>query len=134
MSKSSGASRAAKKAVKKTHIATIVLALVFFAIGAVAAFFAYRQLTKNDEFVLRGESVVWLDVGEEFVDEGVHIVSFGRDISAKATTGGDELDVNTEEIYQIVYQVKDIRWGNFRRVRTVIVGNPEGAEEYRDGE
>lgn len=132
-STASKAERAAKKAVKKTHAATIAAAILFLALGAAAGFFTYRYLTKNDEFVLRGESVVWLNVGEEYVEEGVHIVSFGRDVSEKVTVGGDELDVNAEEIYQIVYKVEDIRWGNFQRVRTVIVGNPEGAEDYRNG-
>lgn len=132
-STASKAERAAKKAVKKTHAATIAAAILFLALGAAAGFFTYRYLTKNDEFVLRGESVVWLNVGEEYVEEGVHIVSFGRDISAKVAVGGDELDVNAEEIYQIVYTVEDIRWGEYQRVRTVIVGNPEGAEDYRNG-
>lgn len=132
-STASEAKNAARKAVKKTHAATVVLAILFLVIGAAAGFFAYRYVTRNDEFVLRGESVVWLNVGEEYVEEGVHIVSFGRDVSEKVTVGGDELDVNAEEIYQIVYKVEDIRWGNFQRVRTVIVGNPEGAEDYRNG-
>lgn len=134
-SKKSNTQRFAEKAVKKSHPATLVLAVLFLIVGIVAGIIVSRQLTKNDTFVLRGESVVRLEIGENYVEEGVTIVSFGKDISDKVQYGGDADDLQTGEegIYQIVYTVEDFRWGDFQRVRTVIIGNPEGAEEFVNG-
>lgn len=132
----SEAQKAAEKAVKKTHTATLVFALLFLIIGCIGGVVVSTQLTKNDKFELNGDAVVRLDIGEEYEERGVTVISFGRDISEKTERGGDvdSLIANAEEgIYQIVYTVDDFRWGEYQRVRTVIVGNPEGAEEFING-
>lgn len=59
--KKSKVQKSAEKAVKKTHTATIVLAILFLLIGAVVGIFVSMQLTKNDEFELRGERCVYLE-------------------------------------------------------------------------
>lgn len=125
--------KAAESAVKKTHPATIFLAILFFLIGCAGGVFASVQLTKNDRFDLNGEKVVRLETGATYTEQGATVVSFGKDISAKVVYGGDaeSLKGNAEEgIYQIVYTVDDLRWGDFQRVRVVIVGNPEGADDF----
>lgn len=132
----SSAQKAAESAVKKTHPVTVFLVILFFLIGCVGGVVASTQLTKNDCFELKGESVIRLDVGDTYTEQGVTIRSFGKDISEKAVRGGDAdlLQANAQEgIYQIVYTVEDIRWGEYQRVRVVIVGNPEGAEDYLPG-
>lgn len=48
----SNAAKAAERAVKKTHTATIVLAVLFLIVGAVAGVLVSRNLTKDDRFVL----------------------------------------------------------------------------------
>lgn len=123
--------RAAEKAVKKTHIATVVLTVLFFVIGCVGGVIISMQLTKNDKFELIGDKTVFLEIGEKFVEPGVTVISFGKDVSDKITVGGDfaTLDTNFEGIYQIVYKIDDLRWGDFQRVRTVIVGDPEKGEQ-----
>lgn len=128
----SGARKAAEKAVKKTHSLTLVLALVFLLLGCAAGIAASVFLTKDDVFVLNGDKVVQLALGEEYEEKGASAVSFGKDISDKVVRGGDlkYLDTDTEGIYQIVYTVEDFRWADYRLVRTVIVGNPEGAEDF----
>ena len=87
----------------------------------------------HSRFDLNGAAVVRLEVGEQFSDEMATVVSFGRDISSKVTVGGDALNVEEEGIYQLVYTVDDLRWGDYQRVRVVIVGDPEGAEDYANG-
>ena len=131
--KKSEAAKAAEKAVKKTHAATLALALLFLIIGAAAGVFASVQLTKKDKFELNGDALVRLEVGAQFTDEGAAVVSFGRDVSGKVEVSGDALDVNKEGIYQLVYKVDDFRWKDFQRVRVVIVGDPEGAEDFLHG-
>ena len=136
MAKKSQAQRAAEKAVKKSHPATLILALLFLIVGAVSGVIASMMLTQNDKFELRGEKQVVLEIGESYKESGVEIISFGRDISDKVVCGGDfeNLGQTPEEgIYQIVYTIDDFRWGDYQLIRTVIVGNPEGAEELIDG-
>ena len=136
MAKKSDAQKAAEKAVKKSHPATLILAILFLIVGAVAGVVLSRELTKNDKFELIGEKQVELAIGESYKEAGVKIISFGRDISDKVAYGGDFVtmgEIPEEGIYQIVYTVDDFRWGDYQLVRTVIVGNPEGAEGLSNG-
>ena len=136
MAKKSDAQKAAEKAVKKSHPATLILAILFLIVGAVAGVVLSRELTKNDKFELIGEKQVELAIGESYKEAGVKIISFGRDISDKVAYGGDFVtmgEIPEEGIYQIVYTVDDFRWGDYQLVRTVIVGNPEGAEDLNNG-
>ncbi len=136
MAKKSDAQKAAEKAVKKSHPATLILAILFLIVGAVAGVVLSRELTKNDKFELIGEKQVELVIGESYKEAGVKIISFGRDISDKVAYGGDFAtmgEIPEEGIYQIVYTVDDFRWGDYQLVRTVIVGNPEGAEGLNNG-
>ena len=55
---------AASKAVKKSHPAVIVLAVLFFVVGAVAGVIASRKLTVNDKFELSGYKEIRLAVIE----------------------------------------------------------------------
>lgn len=136
MTKKSDAQKAAEKAVKKSHPATLILAILFLIVGAVAGVVLSRELTKNDKFELIGEKQVELAIGESYKEAGVKIISFGRDISDKVAYGGDFVtmgEIPEEGIYQIVYTVDDFRWGDYQLVRTVIVGNPENAEGLNNG-
>ena len=136
MAKKSDVQKAAEKAVKKSHPATLILAILFLNVGAVAGVVLSRELTKNDKFELIGEKQVELAIGESYKEAGVKIISFGRDISDKVAYGGDFVtmgEIPEEGIYQIVYTVDDFRWGDYQLVRTVIVGNPEGAEGLNNG-
>lgn len=136
MAKKSDAQKAAEKAVKKSHPATLILAILFLIVGAVAGVVLSRELTKNDKFELIGEKQVELAIGASYKEAGVKIISFGRDISDKVAYGGDFAtmgEIPEEGIYQIVYTVDDFRWGDYQLVRTVIVGKPEGAEGLNNG-
>lgn len=126
--------RAVKKAVKRTHKGMLLIVFLCLIIGAVGGYFTYRTLTKNDCFDLVGESEITLEVGADYSEAGVKIRSIGRDISAKATTeilyrpfDGEEqtvtaVDTQKEGEYIIVYRVKDVKYGDFKRVRVVTVG------------
>lgn len=131
--KRSNVSKTAEQAVKRSHPATVILTIVFLIVGIAAGVLVSKQLTKNDEFILNGEKTVQMEVGGAFVDEGATVISFGRDISSGVQVGGDELNVQQEGIYQLIYTVDDIRWGEYQLVRVIIVGNPEGAEDFLNG-
>ena len=131
--KRSSVSKTAEQAVKKSHPATVILTIVFLIVGIAAGVLVSRQITKNDKFILNGEKTVQMEVGGAFVDEGATVISFGRDISSGVQVSGDELNADVEGVYQLVYTVDDLRWGDYRLVRVVVVGNPEGAEDFLNG-
>lgn len=133
MARKSNVAKAAGKAAKRLHPAALVLAVLFFIVGGVAGVIASKQITKNDRFDLNGDAVVRIQVGGEFTDAGATVISFGRDVSSKVEVSGDALNADEEGIYQLVYRVDDLRWGDYQRVRVVIVGDPEGAEDYLNG-
>lgn len=133
MARKSNVAKAAGKAAKRLHPAALVLAVLFFIVGCVAGVIASKQITKNDRFDLNGDAVVRIQVGGEFTDAGATVISFGRDVSSKVEVSGDALNADEEGIYQLVYRVDDLRWGDYQRVRVVIVGDPEGAEDYLNG-
>ncbi len=126
--------RAVKKTVKRTHKGTLLIVLLCLIIGAVGGYFTYHFLTKRDCFDLVGESQITLDVGADYIDQGVKIRSIGRDLSSKATVEilyrpfDDKqqtvtaVDTQKAGEYVIVYRVKDIKYGNYKRVRVVTVG------------
>ncbi len=133
MARKSNVAKAAGKAAKRLHPAALVLAVLFFIVGGVAGVIASKQITKNDRFDLNGDAVVRIQVGGEFTDAGATVISFGRDVSSKVEVSGDALNADEGGIYQLVYRVDDLRWGDYQRVRVVIVGDPEGAEDYLNG-
>ena len=126
--------RAVKKVVKRTHKGTLLAIVLCLIIGAVGGYFTYRFLTKNDCFDLVGESEITLELGASYTDGGVKIRSIGRDISTKANVeiiyrpfDGEEQTVTAVDTqkageYIIVYRVKDVKYGDFKRVRVVTVG------------
>lgn len=122
MEGSARARRTAEKAVKKTHKLTLSLAVLFLVIGLAAGAAAAWGLTRGDRFVLVGDKQITLALGQAYEEQGAEIVSFGRDISDKAVISGDTVDVNKAGVYQVVYTVKDLRWGSYQLVRTVTVG------------
>ena len=122
MAGSARARRTAEKAVKKTHKLTLFLAVLFLVIGLAAGAAAAWGLTRGDRFVLVGDKEITLALGQAYEEQGAEIGSFGRDISDKAVISGDTVDVNKAGVYQVVYTVKDLRWGSYQLVRTVTVG------------
>ena len=131
--KRSSVSKTAEQAVKRSHPAAVILTIVFLIVGIAAGVLVSRQITKNDKFILNGEKAVQMEVGGAFVDEGATVISFGRDISSDVQVSGDELNADVEGVYQLVYTVDDLRWGDYQLVRVVVVGNPEGAEDFLNG-
>ncbi|MBO5772180.1 MAG: DUF5011 domain-containing protein [Clostridia bacterium] len=122
----------------KSKRTTYFVFVVFFVLGAVLAVFTFNALCANDTFELVGEKQVVVSLGEEYLDEGVKIVSMGRDISSNAKLTiklGDQIvdsvDVNQAGTYIITYTVEDLRYGEFYvyRVVTVQGGEPDVNED-----
>ena len=75
--------RRAKSKLKKLHTATKALAALFLVIGIVAGFALCTLMSKNDRFILRGDTAFSVDVGTPYTytEQGVEAICFGRDVS-----------------------------------------------------
>lgn len=135
MANSSRSRGSVSKAVKKSHKGVLLLALLFLVIGAAAGAAVSWFMTKDDRFVLNGEKEITLAVGEAYEEQGAEVISFGRDISENVVISGDTVDESTEGVYQIVYSVEDLRWGEYQLVRVVTVGDgdPDNGTEGEGG-
>lgn len=135
MANSSRSRGSVSKAVKKSHKGVLLLALLFLLIGAAAGAAVSWFMTKDDRFVLNGEKEITLAVGEAYEEQGAEVISFGRDISENVVISGDTVDESTEGVYQIVYSVEDLRWGEYQLVRVVTVGDgdPDNGTEGEGG-
>ena len=135
MANSSRSRGSVSKTVKKSHKGVLLLALLFLLIGAAAGAAVSWFMTKDDRFVLNGEKEITLAVGEVYEEQGAEVISFGRDISENVVISGDTVDESTEGVYQIVYSVEDLRWGEYQLVRVVTVGDgdPDNGTEGEGG-
>lgn len=143
------AKKSAKKALRKTHPATILVAVLCLVAGIAAGSITAVHVSKNDRFLLVGESAYSVDMGTSFTyrEEGVEAVSFGRDVSGKVhvettlekdAAGNYIIPTDKEGVYTITYTVDAFKFGEnapngvVKRIRTFTVSGSE--EDGRDGE
>lgn len=136
MATKKAAVKTAKKVVKKGGKGLIVVILCFI-IGLAAGGGAFFVVSGKDAFELKGDEKITLSVGEKYVEQGVKIIEFGKDISDKAIVSsavklsedGFATEVGT---YTIKYTVDSIKYGKiFKKeiTRTVcVVEASEGGE------
>lgn len=129
----SKAKRKAKSKIKRIHPLSFVIWILCLALGAGLGIGAYRLVSANDRFTLRGDKSYVLPIGGEvtYKDKGVQIISFGRDISDKVQIetnltetdkdGVYKIDTSQGGEYYIIYTVDDIKYGEIQRVRTITV-------------
>ncbi len=127
--------RTAKKKIRRIHPLSFVVWFLALAIGLAVGAGACAFLCRNDGFELIGKSEITVPVEAgktyDYTDKGVRVVSFGKDISrrVKVETNMTELgdgeysfDASAEGVYYLAYTVDDPRFGEIRRVRTIVVG------------
>ena len=140
--KSSAVERAAKRKLKggwkRLHGATKAIAVLCAVVGVALGALAVLLLSRNDRFVLVGESQYTVALGEEYVyaEEGVEALCFGLDVSDKLNVetelqknaeGKYIIPTDKEGVYTIVYTVDCIKFGEkapngvIRRIRTFTV-------------
>lgn len=143
------AKRYAKKAVKRIHTATKVLALLSLLIGIAAGALVCLHFSKNDRFILKGETAFSFALAAEgtapylYVEEGVEAYCFGLDVSDKQeiqTTlekdaeGRYIIPLDKEGVYTITYTVDCFKFGEkapngvIKRIRTFTVAAAEEGE------
>ena len=108
-----------KKQAKKNPLVVLLL-VVFLAVGALGGFFGAKLITQHDTFQLVGQQELTLKVGEQYKEEGVKIISFGRDISSQAKSEST-VDTSVAGKYYVKYTVDDLRFKGVVRYRYITV-------------
>ena len=125
----------ALKEIKRTPLKTIAVALLVLVITAVAGFFTAKLLTKNDCFEIIGSDEIVLSVGETYKDEGVKVISFGKDLSDKVLietdmklNGQAEYYAEEEGTHYIIYTVDSIKYGSIFKIQKIriLIFEPAG--------
>lgn len=143
--------RELKKRVKKLHPLTKAAVTVALLVGILVGAFVCLQFSKEDRFVLKGETAFALDVGAEgsvyvYEEQGLEAYCFGLDVSGKCTVETDlEKDAegryvvptDKEGVYTITYTVDALKFGDkapngvIKRIRVFTVTASE--EDGRNG-
>ena len=121
----------AEKTYKKLPAISKIIIAFFFIAGVIASFFVCKIICKNDCFEINGKKSVSILVNDEYIDEGVKVITFGFDATSKVTievyenntklNGLEDIDTSKETTYQIVYKVSSIRFKDVQLIRTVTV-------------
>ncbi|MGN0788178.1 MAG: hypothetical protein ACI4L6_03890 [Candidatus Onthoplasma sp.] len=114
------------KSVKKINPAIILMVILFLAIGAVGGWFGIRFATRNDCFEIIGEEKIELSIGETYLDQGVKVISFGKDCQDKVNvetnlkkTADGEYYADQAGIYYITYTVDNIKYGSIFKIQKI---------------
>ncbi|MBE6604800.1 MAG: hypothetical protein E7639_03740 [Ruminococcaceae bacterium] len=143
--------RYAKKGMKKLHPLTKFALVVALLLGVAIGAFVCLQFSKNDRFVLKGETAFALDVGAQgstyvYEEQGLEAFCFGLDVSDKCTVETDLqkdaegryiVPTDQEGVYTITYTVDALKFGEkapngvIKRIRVFTVSAAE--EDGRNG-
>jgi len=120
-----------EKISKNLHQKTITIVTIFFIIGLVLGFGAYKFATKDDCFKLLGEETITIDISQaeyqeynDLRDEWVVAVAFGKDISHLVKVDYSKVNYTTPGEYYILYTVDSPVYENFTLYRTIIIVDP----------
>lgn len=126
-------SKSSKKKVKKLTKGVVGIVIVFLILGLAVGGGLTYYMTRNDCFELIGADELTLTTAESYVDEGVKVISFGRDLTDKVhvrtnlvkdaygnyipeTDADGEISVGT---YYIVYTVDCLKYGSIFKIEKV---------------
>ena len=99
------------------------MVILFLAIGAVGGWFGIKFATRNDCFEIIGEEKIELSIGETYLDQGVKVISFGKDCQDKVN-----VETNLKKtadyadqagIYYITYTVDNIKYGSIFKIQKI---------------
>lgn len=106
--------------IKKMDKKVLIFVALFLVLGIACGAITMFMLTKNDQFTLVGESEIFLNVGDEYVEQYAKAVAFGNDISKDIKTKGD-VDTTKEGTYIVTYWVENFRYNNYKLYRKIVV-------------
>ncbi len=123
---SKSSKKTANKNLKKLGAGGIVAVVFMLIIGVVAGVFSLKYVTRNDCFDLIGMDELTLTLEENYIDEGIHAISFGRDVSNKVyietnlkVRENGEFYADEVGTYYIVYKVDDFKYDSIFKIQRV---------------
>ena len=121
--------RGIKKAIKKSNKTLLFVFLLFLIIGIISGYIATKIITKNDTFELIGNKSITLNLNQEYVEQGVKVISYGKDLKERVKIESN-LDLTKEGEYTIVYTIKDsYKYKDIKRVRYITIVNGSDLDE-----
>lgn len=114
----------------------LIAVLLCFIIGIAAGVAAFFVVSKNDTFELIGNDEITLFIGDEYVEEGVKIIEFGKDVSDKVSKEGNLVLENGKATelgtFYIKYFSDTIKYGKLFKIEKIrlinVVEISEGGE------
>lgn len=118
--KNTNNSKKIKQHLSKISSTVKILCCFLFIFGICVGIFTTYFITKNDVFEIIGNTEIILNVGDDYVEQGVKIIAFGKDISDQVKIKGT---VNTliADDYVIEYSVDNFRFRNYILYKKITV-------------
>ena len=119
------AKKVARK-LKKLSPTALVVSLFLLIGGACGGWFGTQFITKNDCFTLIGKDEITKVVGQSYVDQGVNVVSFGKDLKDKVKvetnlTKNQDGTYTSDEVgtFYMIYTVDSIKYGTIFKIQKI---------------
>lgn len=123
-----------KKLLKKIPTTIKILGIGLFIIGIISGAFVGKVISKNDTFELVGSNISYnLNQSAIYTDEGVKLISMGRDLSSSVSIEVSEglinnndgtftiEDTSKEDTYYIIYTTTDFKFSKIKKIRYIYV-------------
>lgn len=125
---------AAKKELKKIGAKGILVAFLVLIVGLAAGAAAYFAVCSKDTFEIIGGDEITITLEDKYVEQGVKIIEFGKDISDKAvietnlvqSDSGNPAEIGT---FYVKYSVDSVKYGKIFRIEKVRLINVVEASE-----
>ena len=127
-----------ERKMKKAGPITALVIVIFFVVGLLGGYLTFLLTSSRDCFEMLGEEEVTLTLDEKYIDEGVKIIEFGKNISENVEydtnlqVSGDEFYAEEVGAYYIKYSVDSLKYGKIFKIQKVrlitFVESSEGGE------
>ncbi len=127
-----------ERKMKKAGPIAVLVIVVFFVVGLLGGYLTFLLTSSHDCFDMLGEEEVTLTLDEKYIDEGVKIIEFGKDISENVEydtnllSDGNEFYAEEVGTYYIKYSVDSFKYGKIFKIQKVrlitFVESSEGGE------
>ena len=112
--------------IKKISPTALIISFLLLIGGACGGWFGTQFITKNDCFTLIGKDEITKVVGQSYVDQGVNVISFGKDLKDKVKvetnlTKNQDGTYTSNEVgtFYMIYTVDSIKYGTIFKVQKI---------------
>ncbi len=94
----------------KKSLFLLVFTLIIIICAGIGGFIGCSFLTKDDGCFLLGEKIVTVYKGEEYSDNGIEVIEFGRKVSQDKIKVESNVDTSKLGDYDVIYTVESFRF------------------------